>query len=160
DELRDVLDRIDVVVRRRRDQADPGGRVANLGDVLVHLVTGQLPAFSRLGALRDLDLQLVGVDEVIAGHAETAGGDLVDGAAAQVSVLVPDVTDGILPALARVRLAADAVHGDREVFVRLATDRPERHRSGLEALDDLDRRLDFLEGNGNAGLQLQEPPER
>ena len=47
-ELREILDRIDVVVRRRRDQADARRRVADLGNPRIHLVAGQLPAFARL----------------------------------------------------------------------------------------------------------------
>ena len=57
DQLRQILDRIDVVVRRRRDQPDPGGRIAHPGDRLVDLAAGQLAAFAGLGALRHLDLQ-------------------------------------------------------------------------------------------------------
>ena len=62
DQLRQVLDRIDVVVRRRRDQADARHRVAQPADVLADLAAGQLAALARLGALRHLDLQLVGRD--------------------------------------------------------------------------------------------------
>ena len=65
DELRQILDRIDVVMRRRRDQADAGRRVAHPGDVLVDLVAGQLAALAGLGALRHLDLDVVGVDQVL-----------------------------------------------------------------------------------------------
>src|SRR5256885_8065788 len=39
----EVLDRVDVVVRRRRDEAHARGRVAHPSDVLVDLVAGQLP---------------------------------------------------------------------------------------------------------------------
>ena len=64
DELGEVLDRIDVVMRRRRDQADAGRRMADRGDVPIDLVAGQLAAFAGLGALGDLDLQLVGIDQI------------------------------------------------------------------------------------------------
>ena len=70
DELRQVLDGIDIVVRRRRNQAHAGNRVAHARDDLVHLVAGKLAAFAGLGALRHLDLQLVGVHQVIGGDAE------------------------------------------------------------------------------------------
>src|SRR5262249_3334972 len=40
DQLRQILDRIDVVMRRRRNQADPRRRMAHLGDDGIHLVTG------------------------------------------------------------------------------------------------------------------------
>src|SRR5207249_9907836 len=103
---------------------------------------GELAALARLGALRHLDLQLVAVDEVVAGHAEAARGHLLDGAPPPVAVRVALVADGILAALAGVRLAADPVHRDGEVLVRLAADRAERHRARLEALDDHRRGLD------------------
>ena len=40
DKLRQILDGINIVMRRRRDQPNTGNRVARLGDHLVHLVTG------------------------------------------------------------------------------------------------------------------------
>ena len=52
----------------------------------IDLVAGQLPALAGLGALRHLDLQLVGVDQVLAGHAEAARGHLLDRAAPRVAV--------------------------------------------------------------------------
>ena len=88
DQLLEVLDRVDVVVRRRRDQTDAGGRVADRADVLVDLVPGQLAALAGLGALGHLDLQLVGVDEVVDRHAEASRGDLLDRRAAAVAVRV------------------------------------------------------------------------
>ncbi len=72
DQLRQILDGIDVVVRRRRNQADARGRMAGLGDPGIDLVAGQLAAFAGLGALGHLDLQFLGVDQVMAGDAETA----------------------------------------------------------------------------------------
>src|SRR5215475_3132102 len=64
DELRQILDRIDVMVRGRRNQPDAGHRVAHFGDDLIDLVAGQLPAFAGLGALRHLDLHHVRVDQI------------------------------------------------------------------------------------------------
>ena len=78
DQLLEVLDRVDVVVRRRRDQLDAGRRVPQPADVGVDLVARQLAALAGLGALRDLDLQLVGVDQVVDRHAEAGGRDLLD----------------------------------------------------------------------------------
>ena len=49
---------------------------------------GQLAAFAGLRALRDLDLQIVRVDQVIRGDAETRRGHLLDRAAAQIAVRI------------------------------------------------------------------------
>jgi hypothetical protein len=40
DELGEVLDRVDVMVGRRRDEADAGGRMAHARDLGVDLVAG------------------------------------------------------------------------------------------------------------------------
>jgi hypothetical protein len=47
---------------------------------------GQLAALAGLGALRHLDLDFLRVDEVFAGHAEAARGDLLDGRVLRVAV--------------------------------------------------------------------------
>jgi molybdopterin-guanine dinucleotide biosynthesis protein A len=54
DELREVLDRVDVVVRRRRDERHAGLGAAQVGDVGRDLGAGELAALAGLGALRDL----------------------------------------------------------------------------------------------------------
>ena len=83
DQLLEVLDRVDVVVRRRRDQPDARGRAADPRDVVVDLVARQLAALARLGALGHLDLDLVGVDQVVDRHPEAARRDLLDRRAPQ-----------------------------------------------------------------------------
>ena len=64
DQLCQILDGIDIVVRRRRDQADAGRRVTDLGNDRIDFVAGQLAAFARLGALRHLDLDVVGIHQI------------------------------------------------------------------------------------------------
>ena len=123
----------------------PGVEWRTRGDVLVDLVAGQLAALAGLGALRHLDLEVVGIDQVFGGDAEAAGRDLLDRRAHRIAVGQRLEAVGFLAALAGVRLAADAVHGDGERGVRLAADRAEAHRAGGEALDDLRRRLDLVE---------------
>jgi hypothetical protein len=151
DELGEVLDRVDVVVRRRGDEPDARRRVPGLGDVRVHLRPGQLPALAGLGALGHLDLDVVGVHEVLARHAEASGGDLLDGAAALGVVQAL----GVLAALSGVAAPAEAVHRDGERLVGLGADRAERHRAGVEALHDLAHRLDLVDRHRRADALLQ-----
>src|SRR5262249_9648419 len=141
--------------RRRRDEPDAGDRVADPGNNIVDLMAGELAAFAGLGALGHLDLQFVGVDEVVGGDAEAGAGDLLDGAAAAVGG-----TPLLFTALASVGLGADAVHGDGEGLVRLLRDGAERHGAGGEALDDILGGLDLLDRHGLIGvLQLQKAAE-
>ena len=86
DQLGQVFDGIDVVVRRRRDQRHAGRRMPQPGDFLGHLVAGQLAAFARLGALGHLDLQDPGVGQILDRHAEAAAGHLLDAAVERVAV--------------------------------------------------------------------------
>ena len=167
-ELGEVLDRVDVVVRRRGDEAHPRRRVAHPGDRPVHLVPGKLPALAGLRALRDLDLELLGVDQVLGGHPEAPGGDLLDGGAHRVPVRERPVALGQLAALPGVRPPADPVHRDREGGVRLVRDRPERHRAGREPPDDGGGGLDLVEGDGGPRVvrlarlgepELEQPPQ-
>ena len=88
---------------------------------------------------------LVGVDEVLGGHAEAAGGDLLDRRAHRVAVRQRREALRLLAALAAVGSSAEPVHRDGEGRVGLVGDRAERHRAGGEALDDLARRLDLVE---------------
>src|SRR6266511_5212285 len=74
DQLCEILDRVNVVMRYRRNEPDARHREAQLRDVFGHLVPGALAAFAGLRTLRHRDLQLVGVDQVLRGHAETGRG--------------------------------------------------------------------------------------
>lgn len=161
DELGEVLDGVDVVVGRRGDEPDTGGGVPGAGDPRVDLVSGQLSAFAGFGALGHLALDVVGVGEVVGGDAETAGGDLFDGAAPQVPVGVAGEAVGVLSPFAGVGLAAEAVHGDREGFVGLRGDGAVGHGAGGEALDDVGDRFDLFDRDRlpDSVLEAQEPAQ-
>ena len=77
DQLLEVLDRVDVVVRRWADQPHSGRRVAGLGDPRIHLVAGELAALTGLRTLRHLDLDVVRVGQILARDAEPTGRDLL-----------------------------------------------------------------------------------
>jgi hypothetical protein len=101
DQLRQVLDRVDVVVGRRRDQAHPRGGEAQPPNQLGHLDARQLAALAGLGPLRDLDLEFAAVVEVLGGDAEAARGDLLDRRIGVVAVWARLVVGGVFAALAR-----------------------------------------------------------
>ena len=57
---------------RWRDERDSRNGITCLGNDLVHLKAGQLSAFTRLCALRHLDLKFFGIDKIFGCNAETA----------------------------------------------------------------------------------------
>ena len=120
------------MVRRRRDQRRPGLGVTEAGDKLVDLVRGELSALAGLRALCQLDLQILRRANVFNGHAETAGGDLLDRA-----VLFRPETFWIFAAFAGVGHRAKPVEGKRDGLVRLRRKRTERHRPADEMFNDV-----------------------
>ncbi len=160
DQLGEVLDRVDVVVRRRADQADAGRRVPGLGDPRVDLVAGQLAALAGLGALGHLDLDVVGLGEVERGDAEAAGRDLLDRRAACRRPCSRSTSSPPSPVLER---ATEPVHGDGQGLVGLLADRAVGHRAGVEPLDDLADRLDLVDRDRPRGLapaELEQAAQR
>ena len=157
DQLREIFDRIDVVMRRRRDQADARPRVTQARDEFVDLVAGQLAAFAGLGALRDLDLQHFGVDQIFGRHAEAAGGDLLD-----LRDLAGAVAQRVFAAFAGIAAAAEAVHRDRQRFVRFGRQGAEAHRRGVETFDDGFDRLHVVERDGGRlrGVEREQIAQR
>ena len=113
DQLCQVFDRIDVVMRRRGNQCHAGRGIARLCNPRIDLLARKMAALAGLCALRHFDLDLFGVDQILARHAEAARGDLLDRAGALRSKAF-----GAFAALAGVRLAAQTVHRDGHALVR------------------------------------------
>ncbi len=143
DELLEILDRVDVVVGRRADQPHTRRAVPGLGHPRVDLVSGQLATFTRLGPLGHLDLEVVGIHQVLAGDAEAAAGHLLDRAPSLGVV----ESLGVLATFAGVALAADPVHRHGQGLVGLGGDAAVAHRPCAEPFDDLADGLDLVDGD-------------
>ena len=72
DQLRQILDRIDVMVRGRGDQCHPRCRMAQSRDHLGHLEARQLATFAGLCTLRDLDFDFLARAQIFGGNAKPA----------------------------------------------------------------------------------------
>ena len=133
DQLRQVFNAVDVVVRRRRDQRHAGHGMPQPRDVCSHFLRRQLPAFAGFGALRHLDLDLVGVHQIFGGNAKAPGSHLLH---AIVGFGMMAVEVRIFPTLAGIGASAEPVHGRSQRAVRLGRNRPQRHRLGAEAAQE------------------------
>src|SRR5512134_1182459 len=100
-----------------RDQRDTWSRVPRSRNVLIDFMAGKLPTFTGLGSLRDLDLKLGGVDQIVAGDTEPRRRDLLDRAPRPSAVCAGVVAFGIFASLSGVGTPADVVHGDGDGFM-------------------------------------------
>ena len=69
-ELLGILDGVDIVMIRRRNEPDAKSRVPGPSDRLRNLMARKFASFSRLCTLGHLDLELIGIDEVVGRHTE------------------------------------------------------------------------------------------
>ena len=121
DELAQVLDGVDIVVRRRRDGVGALGNHAGARHLLVDLLAGQMPPDAGLGALADLDLDGGAGVQVVRVHAEASAGHLHDGAVGvgfQIAVQA---------AFAAVEVGAQLARGHRERLLSVKRHRAEAH---------------------------------
>ena len=159
DELCQVLDRVDIVMGRRRDQGDARNGVACLCDHVVHLEARQLSAFTRLGTLGDLDLYFVGIHQVFGCHAETSRSHLLDGGAEREAVFAGGEAGGVFTTFPGVAAAVYLIHRHCHCLVRLFADRAEAHGTCDETLHDFAGRFHLVERDGLAAAESQEVAE-
>ena len=133
-------------MRRRRDEGDACRSMTGLGDIRIDFIARQMAAFARFSPLGALDLQFIGVDEVVAGDAETGRCDLFD---AVVRFRIE--TGRVFAAFAGIAHAAQAVHGRSDTFMGFLAEGAVTHGTRAEALDDGIDRFDFFDRDAAAG---------
>src|ERR1700687_2726058 len=97
--------------------------MAHFGNPWINLVAGKLATLARLSSLGDLDLQLFGVDQIVAGHAEAARSYLLNTAVARIAVFIRSVTGGVFATFAGVAPSADAIHRNGQRLVGFLANR-------------------------------------
>ena len=167
DELRQILDGVDVVMRRRGDQGDPGHGGTDTGDVHRDLVGGQLAAFTGLGTLGRLDLDLFRMGKIFRRDAKAARSDLADAGAcvmaASVRVRPGRVAGRILAAFTAVGGHAAGIAAFGQGAVGFVTDGAIGDGRTDEVPQDGLFRLNLVQrdrGAGRVGRDLQQGAQR
>ena len=133
-QLRQILNGIDIVMRRRRNQAYARRGMTGSGNPRVYLFGGKMAAFTRFCPLRHLNLNFPGAHQIPAGYAKAPAGNLFDGRASVVIGSGRFQTFLTLSALPAVRLAVEPVHGNRQRLMGFLRNGTVRHGACLETL--------------------------
>ena len=139
-QLFQILNTVDIMQRRWRDQIKPRHGKPSLRDRLIHLHPHQLPTLPRLGTLAHLYLNFIPRHQILGRHSEPARGNLLHRSPDSVRKIVR-----ILPALPGITPPANLPHRQKNITLRLRTNRPERHRSGPKRSQNSLHRLRLLQ---------------
>mmetsp|Transcript_19838 Transcript_19838/g.56997 ORF Transcript_19838/g.56997 Transcript_19838/m.56997 type:complete len:273 (-) Transcript_19838:1597-2415(-) len=149
-ELSKILDGVNVVMRRRRDQTDTGCGVTVVGNILGNLEARKLAALAGLGTLGHLDLDLVTVGKVVGSDSETSRGNLLDTGSAVIKE-----TFRILSSLSGVGSTSQTIHRNGQRFVGLSANGTKRHGTGRKALDNISHRFNLIKRDRAARVELE-----
>src|SRR6056297_1502 len=143
DQVGQILDRVDVVVRRRRNQRHTRYRITQAGDQIIDLATRQLTTLTGLGALGDLDLHDISAPQVFGSDPETTGSHLLD-----LGTLFSAIAGRIFTALTGVRATTQGIHGNSQGLVSLWRQGTQGHGRRIKAREDVLGRLNLGKFDG------------
>src|SRR5208283_1324201 len=127
-----------------------------------HLVARQLSAFTRLRALRHLDLYLFRARKICRSHTKAARCNLLDRAVWPIPIFATMETLRIFAPFPGIRFSTNLVHRNREALMGFRTECAKRHPGGRKPAPDLFNRLNLFERDSLFSCRdpLEQVPER
>ena len=142
DQLCQIFDRVNIVMRRRWDQSHTRRRMSGFCYPRVNLSPRQMSTFSRFCSLRHLDLDFFCADKISACNTKTSTGNLFDRRASVGSKALD-----ILSAFTGVWLTVQCIHCKGKGFVCFLWNWSVRHCTGLKSGHDRIHTLYFWKRN-------------
>ena len=155
-ELGQVFDRVNIMMRRRRNQRNIRNRVTDTRHELVHLVSRQLATFTRLCTLRHLDLQILCMAEIVNRYAKAARSNLTDCRATDIAVCRRSIAVWVFTTFTAVAHGSDAVHGNSNRFVGFRAQGAKAHGTSDKVMDNRFAAFDFGNIDRSRLLKLEE----
>ena len=146
-QLRQIFDGINIMMRRRRNKLDALNRMPRSRNDSIYFMTGELPALAGFCTLCNLNLNFICIDQIVCRDAKTSRSNLFDGAPAEISVGIRLESFFILAAFTGIRPATHAVHRNSECFMRFFTNGAVRHCSCDKSFNDFLYRFHFFNRN-------------
>src|ERR1035437_4130611 len=104
---------------RRRNESDTWRGVTNFCNPGVDLVARQLASFARFCTLRNLDLNVVSIHQILTCDAKTPTSHLLDRRSLRIPIRHHNVSLGILATFSGIGFPTQTVHGDSHGFMSL-----------------------------------------
>ena len=117
DQFCQILDRIDIMMWRRRDQADSRCGMTGFCDPRIYLLCRKMSALTRLCPLCHLDLDFSCGNQITAGNAETSAGYLFDRRAAVIVCSCRIQTLITFTTLTGIGFSMEMVHGNSQCLM-------------------------------------------
>ena len=139
DQFGQILDGINIMVRRRGNQGNARGGAAGFRHAVGHFSPRQVAALAGFRPLGHFDLDLLGGKQVFPCNTKAAGSHLLDG-----GIEIRSIARGQFAALAAVALAAQMVHGLGHALMGFLGNGAVAHGPGAEAPNDFSSAFHFL----------------
>ena len=116
-QLCQVLDRIDIVMRWRGDQADTRCGMTGFGNPWIYFLCRKMSTFTRFCTLCHLDLDFSCRYKITAGYTETSAGNLFDRGASVIAASCGIQSFVTFTALTCIGFSMKVIHGDRQCLM-------------------------------------------
>ena len=144
DKLSQVLDRVNIVMRRRRNKRDSRNRMTCLRNNLVHLITRQLTTLTRLCTLCNLNLNFFGIHQIFSGHTKTTWSNLLGLATERDTVIGFAKAFIVFATFTRITTCTQFIHSKRQSLVCLFADCTKRHGTCYKMLHNVVNRFNLI----------------
>ena len=146
DQFCQILDRIDIMMWRRRDQADSRCGMTGFCDPRIYLLCRKMSALTRLCTLCHLDLDLSCGNQITAGNAETSAGYLFDRRAAVIVCSRGIQTLITFATLTGIGFSMEMVHGDGQCLMCFLGNGTVGHGTCLKSFYNVVNILNLVDG--------------
>ena len=147
DQLCQILDGVNIMMRRRRDQAHTWCGQTGLCDPRIDFSTRQMSTLSWFCTLSHLDLNLLCTYQISGSNTKTSTCHLLDRRAFIQSIRSDSQTFNTLTALTGIRFTMELIHGNSQTLMGFLRNRSIGHGTGLKTGHDGLYALYFLQRN-------------
>ena len=149
-QLCQVLDRVNIMVRRRANQRHAFGRMTKTRDKVGHLHPRQLPSLARLCPLSNLNFKLFTMIEILSRHTKAARGHLFYFCRWIITICFRREMRRVFATFTTIRFSTYTVHSYVESFMSFRAERTKRHARGHKTLTDCCNTFHFININCDA----------